>query len=265
MYINSKVRKPQFYILWGFIFFPLIYQAINIQTINIVFLGSIFFQVALLYGMYYFYIKYGQSIIKHRTLPTHIEFKKINLAFNFREPTFNYNVLKDRLLMFEVYLHNDYYKDTFQYKDSLNEQIRYLINATWKHVLLYFKIYKIFLAKVLIYCFFYGVLLLLVTILSYSMIEETVFKKIYIFFIFISFSFWLYITILILSSEAVIEDIKDDDKHEIYVIYNNANIFIDAPDLLEEIKRSNGVIGTYINISTSILYFSFLTILGSIL
>ena len=271
-YINSEFEKPKFNILWFFFIIFFLCELIFSEKIHIVLLVSILLQYFLLYMMYYIYTYYIQTIIKLRELPVHINFKKINLGFNFKQPSFNYSIKEDNYLMFEVYLHNMYYNDDFSYKKRLNENIKYHINTVWKHVLLYLKKYKVFLAKILMYCFFFGVILLLVSFLPNSLIDwsrfgtnQDIYKKIYIFFIFISFSFWLYITILILSSEALIGELKDVNNHEIYAIYNNSNIFLETEELLSEINRSNDLIGTYINISSSILYVSFLTILGNIL
>ena len=71
--------------------------------------------------MYYIYIRYAQNLIQLSILPTNIKFNEINLSISFNEPDFKYLLDRDNLLMFEIYLHNDYYKSEYKYKKEYKE------------------------------------------------------------------------------------------------------------------------------------------------
>lgn len=208
-------------------------------------------------------------MIRFSTLPVSIKFEKINLSFNFKEPVFEYSVSKHNLLIFNIYLHNDYYKDDFRYKDELNESIRYHINTVWKYAIVYFNKYDMYLVKILVYCFLFGLVILLLSAISYAQMDWNLYtdvqKKIYKVFTYFSFSFWMYTTIIILSNESIVKKYESKKfKYDIYAIYNNANIRLEnqVHELAQRVDKIEKYIQYYVNISTSILYVSFLTILG---
>lgn len=266
-YVSSPIKPPKFIILWAFLIIIISFLALTKQFLDLVFTGLLVSQILLLYAMFYLYVKYIQSLIQFSILPVSIKFEKINLSFNFKKPIFEYSASIHNLLMFDVYLHNDYYKDNFRYKNDLNESIRYHVNTVWKYAIVYFEKYDMYLVKILVYCFFFGLFLLLLSLVSYAQMTGTqyidVYKKIYIFFTFFSFSFWMYMAIVILSSEAIFQK-KENNKreYEICAIYNNANIklYERINALSKRVEEKH--IRYYVNISTSILYISFLTILG---
>lgn len=268
-YVSSPIKPPKFIILWVFLIIIISFLALTKQFLDLVFTALLVSQILLLYIMFYLYVKYIQSMIQFSTLPISIKFEKINLSFNFKEPTFKYLADTHNLLMFNVYLHNDYYKNDFRYKNELNESIRHHINTVWKNTIVYFKKYDMYLVKILVYCFIFGLLILLLTSISYVSIDDDLYsethKIIYKFFTFFSFSFWMYVTIIILSSEAIVERKEYKEfRYEIYTIYNNANISLrkQLQELSQRVDKIEKYIQYYVNISTSILYVSFLTILG---
>ena len=267
-YLSSDVKTPRFIILWFFFIFFILYILITKQLFSPLLCGLIISQFALLYLMYYIYIRYAQNLIQLSILPINIKFNEINLSISFNEPDFKYLLDRDNLLMFEIYLHNDYYQSEYKYKKELNEKIRYHVNTIWKNITLYLKRYNEYLTKVLVYCFIFGLLILLLSSISYSQIDWTLYspvhKKIYLFFTFLSFSFWMYISRIILFSEAIIEkfDIKDW-QYPIYTIYNNSVIKLSEQNKLgKQIEEIDKYIQNYISISTTVLYISFLSVFG---
>lgn len=267
-YLSSDVKTPRFIILWFFFIFFIIYIIFTKQLFSISLSVLIILQFLLLYLMYYLYSKYAQNIIQLSALPVHIELKKINLSNSFNEPDFRCLLHRDNLLMFDVYLHNDYYKDDYKYKKELNEEIRYHINTIWKNVILYLKRYNAYLTRVLVYCFIFGLLILLLCVIAYAQFDWSLYtdvhKKFYKFFTFLSLSFWMYVSRIILFSEAVIEKIDNNkSQYNIFSIYNNSGIKIQEQNKLgKEIEEIDKYIQNYIGISTTVLYISFLTILG---
>ena len=135
-YINSEFEKPKFNILWFFFIIFFLCELIFSEKIHIVLLVSILLQYFLLYMMYYIYTYYIQTIIKLRELPVHINFKKINLGFNFKQPSFNYSIKEDNYLMLEVYLHiNNFYLPFINYISffNINNYISFIVffNYIW--------------------------------------------------------------------------------------------------------------------------------------
>ena len=73
------------------------------------------------------------------------------------------------------------------YIQELNEEIRYHINTIWKNVILYLKRYNAYLTRVLVYCFIFGLLILLLCVIAYAQFDWSLYtdvhKKFYKFFI----------------------------------------------------------------------------------
>lgn len=265
-YLSSEVKTPRFIILWFFFIFYILYIILSKQLFSLLLSILIIAQFTLLYLMYYLYCKYAQNIIQSSVLPVYIEFKKCNLSMSFNKPDFEYLLHRDKLLMFYIYLHNNYYKDDYKYKKELNEEIRLYINSIWKSVIHHLKKYHIYLARVLVYCSLFGLILLLFCVITYAQFDWTLYtdvhKKFYKFFIFLSFSFWMYISRIILLSEAIIKKVRNDNiwKYDTLFIHNNSEVTI--LELNNSEKEIEKYIQEYVNISTTILYVSFLTILG---
>jgi hypothetical protein len=277
-YLSSPVKTPKFSVLWAFFVVTNLYIYFYKNSLDLLFVGLIAMQILPLYIMFYFFIKYAQIAIRIKTLPINIEFKKINLASSFNAPNLEPLTESNNILIFEAHLHNDYYKDDYQYKDKLNEKIRCHVNIVWQHVLVYLKKYDSYLKKILAYCFIFGLIILLFSVIPYSQMDwngyADIHKKTYKFFTFLSLSFWMYVTIILLSNEAIIQK-KQVNKHhsEIYTIYNNSNLNTQEKaeeltarwkiqELTQRIEVVDKYIVYYINISTTILYIGFLTILG---
>lgn len=267
-YLSSEIKPPRFIILWVFFIFYILYTIFAKQLFSLLLSILIISQFMLLYLMYYLYCKYAQSMIQLSTLPVDIKFKQINLSISFNEPNFKYLIHKDNLLMFEVYLHNDYYKDDYKYKKELNDEIRYHINTVWKNIILYLKRYNIYLTRVLVYCFIFGLLILLLSVIAYAQFDWSLYtdvhKKFYKFFTFLSLSFWMYLSRVILLSEAIIDKVDDNKwQYNIFSIYNNSGIkVLEQNKLSTDIEQIYRYVENYIGISTTVLYISFLTILG---
>ena len=265
-YISSKIRRPKFIILWFFFIISVIYITYK-DEVQIYYMLLLVVQIVMLYFMFYIYKSYFQKLLMQYTLPIEITFNKLNLSFSFKTPTYeNDDINKIKLLKFDAYFHNNYFNKNSQYIniDKVNKNIKHHINSVWKQALIRLKKYHLYIASILFYCFLFGLLLLFSSLISNSIIESNNYpqflKKLYSFFTFVVFSFWLYITILILVSEAIINQNFTNQEDEIYTIYNNGGLSIKEP-LKEQIQRSNEVVTTYINIGASILYISFLTVL----
>lgn len=263
-YFSSSLKKPNFYIFWFFFIAFLLNTFLLQEKTNFYFLVLILAQIFILYLMFYLYQNLIQNFIKNSILPINIEFKKINLSNSFKKPFFD--KLPGNLLMFSIFYHPDYDKEDYKYKDLLKEDINFKVSTLWKHTILHFNKFETYVIKILVYCFLFGIILLFISYQSYLLIDNDLYKKTYIFFTFLSFSFWLYITILILRSESLIKNYEENRwKYEIYNIYNNLNITsVEIEKLSLKVDEINKHIQTYITVSSTVLYIGFLTIIGAI-
>ena len=263
-YLRSSLKAPKFYILWFFLIIISGYLLwgllINNTKFPLILIITICIQILILFTMSKIYETHIQTFIKMKILPITLQISKYNLALDFNAPTF-YQEEEHDILMFHGYFSNEYLSKNFKHTDTLNRDIEHHINLVWKSTVLYLKKYKKFLASILAYNFIFGLLLLLYFLLTYHLItfgEDIIYQKLYLFFTFISFSFWLYSTILLLKNESIIELKHKNSAHNLYTIFDNFGTLLN----IENIQQSEHIIETYINISTSILYATFLAALS---